>query len=36
MNDLKTQNNLHINSYWNTGFNCYNNDYAILWVAFGV
>lgn len=36
MNDEKTQNNLHINSYWNTGFNCYNNDYAILWVAFGV
>lgn len=36
MNDLKTQNNLHINSYWNTGFNCYNNDYAILWVAFGM
>ena len=36
INDLKTQNNLHINSYWNTGFNCYNNDYAILWVAFGV
>lgn len=36
MNDLKTQNNLHINSYWNTGFNCYNNDYAILWIAFGV
>ena len=36
MNDLKTQNNLHINSYWNTGFNCYNNGYAILWIAFGV
>lgn len=34
-NDSKTQNNLHINSYSNTGFSCYANGYAILWVAFG-
>ena len=35
-NNSKTQNNLHINSYSNTGFSCYSNGYAILWVAFGI